>query len=57
MDIYNKQKAKDLETAANWEKKKIKRKEERGLWNPDYDVFTDELMAAEGGIMSLKKKW
>ena len=56
MDKYNKQKAKDIDAAANWEKEKIKRKEERGLWNPDYDVFRDDLMAAEGGIASLRRK-
>ena len=55
MELFSKQQDKNRKAEEDWEKEKIKRKEERGLWNPQYDVFTDELMAAEGGIASLKK--
>ena len=56
MEAFFAQEDKDKKLAADWEDEKIKRKKERGLWNPEYDVFTDDLMAAEGGIASLNVK-
>ena len=56
MDLFYDQEDKNRKAEKDWEDEKIKRKKERGLWNPEYDVFTDDLMAAEGGIASLNVK-
>jgi hypothetical protein len=56
MEAFFAQEDKDKISAEDWEKEKIKRKEERGLWNPEYDVFEDEVMAADGGLISLKPR-
>ena len=53
--IMQKQKEKDEQAIKKYNEEKDARGRER-FYNPDYDVLSDDLMAAKGGLATLPRK-
>ena len=54
LDMFERQKQTDIDAQQKFLQEKEQRALERGFYDPNYNVFTDEVMAADGGLIGDK---
>ena len=54
LDMFERQKQADIDAQQKFLQEKEQRALERGFYDPNYNVFTDEVMAADGGLIGDK---
>lgn len=54
LDMFERQKQADIDAQQRFLQEKEQRALERGFYDPSYNVFTDEVMAADGGLIGDK---